>query len=97
MIRCSRYARNKQKTSGLSLYMFFRCVGGDPRRQVILPPGITRMALIDAQWLPLSSTVIRNLTYLPVPELYPADYDNPEKSEMGYTWKSWKKLLIQAE
>jgi len=94
MIRCSRYARNKQKTFGLSLYMIFRCVGGDPRRQVIPPPGITRMALIDAQWLPLSSTVIRNLTYIPVPEPYPSDYDNPEKSEMGYTWKSWKILVI---
>ena len=55
------------------------------------------MVTIDAQWMPLSSLLTRNLTYLPVRELYPTDYDNPEKSDRGYTWKSWKILLILVE
>jgi hypothetical protein len=52
------------------------------------------MVTIDAQWMPLLWGFIRNLTFHGVPELYPADYDNPEKSERGYTWKSWKIFMI---
>jgi len=52
------------------------------------------MVLIDAEWMPLSSELIRNLILIRVPDLYPPDYDDPEKSEMGSSWKAGNFALI---